>query len=228
MRAGIGARGPPAAYAILAAMTQMLLVRHATNDWVGSKRLAGRSPGVRLNARGRAEAAALAARLQDYRVDAIFASPLERTLETAAFLAAPKGLEPQPLEGVLEIDFGRWTGQSLEDLRKDPLWPGVMHQPSRTRFPEGETLREAQARAVEALESLCQAQPDSVLVVVSHADVIKAVLAHYSGVHLDLFQRLDVQPASVSVLRFTDQGPMVLAVNSFGPLPPPPERKAAG
>ncbi|MCB0216854.1 MAG: MSMEG_4193 family putative phosphomutase [Caldilineae bacterium] len=208
-------------------MTQLLLVRHATNDWVGSQRLAGRRPGVHLNARGRAEAAALAARLDGYPIAAVYASPLERTRETAAWLAAPRGLPVLPLEGVLEIDFGDWEGQALETLRKDPLWAGVQHAPSQTRFPGGETLAEAQTRALAALEGLRRAHPEGVIAVVSHADVIKAVVAHYSGVHIDLFQRFDVKPASVSVVRFTAERPMVLAVNALGPIPPPPEAPSA-
>ncbi len=202
-------------------MTHVLLIRHASNDWVG-ERLAGWTPGVRLNARGRAEAATLAARLAGQRIDAVFASPLERTLETAAYLAAPRGLSVQDLPGVGEVRFGQWTGQALAALRQDPLWQGVQRAPSNTRFPDGETLGEVQARALAAIESVRAAhpRPEAVVAVVSHADVIKTLVAHYAGVHLDLFQRFSVQPASVSVVRLTPEGPFVLAVNAGAELPP--------
>lgn len=217
-------------------MTQLLLIRHATNDWVG-KRLAGWTPGVHLNAHGRAEAATLTARLRDHPIDAIHASPLERTLETAAFLALPRGLTVLPLPDVGEVRFGAWTGQAIEDLRKDPLWAGVQHYPSVTRFPDGETLGEVQARAVAALGAVVDAageavgDREAVVAVVSHADVIKVVLAHYAGVHLDLFQRLDVAPASVSVVHLTVDGPRIAGINLGGPVPPPsraPTTAAAG
>lgn len=207
-------------------MTQLLLIRHATNDWVG-KRLAGWTPGVHLNAHGRAEAATLTARLRDHPIDAIHASPLERTLETAAFLALPRGLTVRPLPGVGEVRFGAWTGQAIDDLRKDPLWAGVQHYPSVTRFPDGETLAEVQARAVAAIEAAAADLPgpvgnrEAVVAVVSHADVIKVVLAHYAGVHLDLFQRLDVAPASVSIVQLGPGGPRIVGANLAGPVPPP-------
>jgi probable phosphomutase (TIGR03848 family) len=205
-------------------MTQVLLIRHASNDWVG-QRLAGWTPGVQLNARGRAEAAALAARLEGYRIDAVYASPLDRTRETAAFIAAPRGLDIHDLPDVGEVRFGTWTGQELATLRKDPLWSGVQHAPSHTRFPEGETLGEVQARALAAIETVRAAHPEdqAVVAVVSHADVIKTLVAHYAGVHLDLFQRFSISPASVSVVRFMPDGPRVLVVNATGDLPGPPD-----
>lgn len=210
-------------------MTQLLLIRHATNDWVGD-RLAGWTPGVCLNARGRAEAAALAARLEGYRIDAVYASPLERTHETADYLAAPRGITIHDLADVGEVRFGSWTGQRLDALRKDPLWTRIQHAPSITRFPGGESLGEVQDRAVAAVEAIRAAHPapEAVAAIVSHADVIKAIIAHYAGVHLDLFQRFSVAPASLSVVRFTEHGPRWLTIGATDAIPPPPEPAAAG
>jgi len=206
-------------------MTQLLLIRHAQNDWVG-QRLAGWTPGVHLNDAGRAEAAALADRLDGYRLDAVYASPLARAQETAALLAERRGLEVRPLYGIAEVNYGGWTGEVLETLRRDPLWPQVQFYPSATRFPDGETLGEVQARAVAALEAVRTAHPGGVVAAVSHADVIKAVVAHFVGTHLDLFQRLVVDTASVSVVRFTPFGPRLLALNETGRVPPAPEPEA--
>jgi len=205
-------------------MTQVLLIRHASNDWVGD-RLAGWTPGVCLNRRGHAEAAALAARLADHRLDAVYASPLERTLETAAYLAAPRGLRVEVLDDLGEVRFGTWTGQKLEALRRDPLWAAVQGMPSLTRFPGGETFAETQARAVSAVEGVRAAHgaPRAAVALVSHADVIKLLVAYYAGIHLDLFQRIEVSPASITIVRFTTSGPQVLAVNATSEVPRPPE-----
>lgn len=203
-------------------MTQLLLIRHAHNDWV-DHRLAGWTAAVHLNNRGRAEAGALAERLRDYRLDAVYASPLERAQETAAFLATPRSLSIVTLPGVGEVRFGEWTGRELKALRQEPLWPVVQHQPSRARFPGGESLAEAQARAVAAVEGVAESHPDGVVAVVSHGDIIKSLLAFYSGLHLDHFQRFAVGTASVSVVRITSGGPRVLLVNDTGSVPPPPE-----
>lgn len=203
-------------------MSRVLLVRHASNDWVGD-RLAGWTAGVHLNARGHAEAAALAARLAGERIDAVYASPLDRTQETAAYLAAPRGLAVQVDEGLGEVRFGDWTGRKLAELRQEALWSAVQSRPSVTRFPGGETLGEVQARAVAAVEAiLARHEAEAGLALVSHADVIKTLLAYYAGVHLDLFQRLDVAPASVSLLELGAEGPRVLVVNHGDALPARP------
>jgi probable phosphoglycerate mutase len=206
---------------------QLLLIRHARNDWVDG-RLAGRTPGVHLNEEGRAEAAALAARLAETRLDAIYASPLERAQETARFVAGPHELDVRPLPALGEIEFADWTGQHLKTLREDEStrWHGVQHHPSGTRFPGegGETLYEAQARAVAGIEGLKATHAaHEVVAVVSHADVIKAVVAHYAGVHLDLFQRLVVSTASLSIIRFAPDRPFLLLFNDTGAVPPAPK-----
>ena len=205
---------------------QLLLVRHATNDWVGD-RLAGWTPGVHLNDAGRAEAAVLAARLAAYPIDAVYASPLERAQETAAFLAAPHGLDVRTLDGIGEVRYGDWTGRSLKELQGDALWSGIQHHPSITRIPGGETMAEVQARAVAAIEGVRAAHPGGVVALVSHGDVVKAAVAHYVGAHLDVFQRLVVGTCSLSVLRFTRHGPRLLSFNDTGALPPPPRGPGA-
>lgn len=203
-------------------MTQLLLIRHGKTDWVGD-RLAGLTPGIPLNADGRAEAVALAARLSDTRVAAVYASPLDRTRETAEYVARPRGLDVAVLPGVGEVDFGAWTGCKLADLRKDPLWRTVQSRPSAMRFPDGERFIDAQARALAALDGVRVAHPWETVAVVSHADVIKAVVAHYAGTHFDLFQRIAIDTASVSVIHFTPEGASVVLVNDTGRMPAPPK-----
>ncbi len=208
-------------------MTQLLLIRHARNDWVGD-RLAGWTPGVHLNDEGRGEAEALARRLKDYTIDAVYSSPLERATETAAFLAKPRGLEVQVLPGIGEVRFGTWAGHKLKELAKEELWARAQVYPGGTRFPEGENLAEVQARALAALAGVLAAWPDGVVAAVSHGDVIKAVVAQYVGTHLDLFQRLVVSTASLTVVRFTPHGPRLLLFNDVGTIPRPPKLPSSG
>jgi len=205
---------------------QLMLVRHAQNDWVGD-RLAGWTPGVHLNEKGRQQAQVLGERLAHLPITAIYSSPLERAVETAQAIAAHHTLEVQILEGVGETRYGDWTGASLKELSKTELWPVVQVYPSGARFPGGESLRETQGRAVAALDALRDAhhQERDVVVVVSHADVVKAAVAHYVGLHLDLFQRLAISPASLSVIRFTRFGPRLLGLNDTGAVPEPPTKE---
>jgi probable phosphoglycerate mutase len=198
--------------------TTLILVRHALNDWVGDK-LAGWTPGVHLNDKGRAQAEALAQRLADQAVAAVYTSPLERALETARIIAAPYQLEVQLREGIGEVHYGEWTGQSLKDLAKQDAWRVVQFYPSGAAFPGGETIRAMQARAVAELDAIVAAHPSQTVVAVSHADVLKAALAHYTGLHLDLFQRLVVSPASLSVLSFTPMGPRLVCLNDTAHIP---------
>lgn len=198
--------------------TTLLLVRHALNDWVGDK-LAGWTPHVHLNDKGRAQAEALAQRLTQQPLAAVYASPLERAVETAQTIAAPHNLEVQIREGVGEVRYGEWTGQPLQELAKQDAWRVVQFYPSGARFPGGEAIREMQARAVEELDAIVAAHPSQTVLVVSHSDVIKATVAHYVGLHLDLFQRLVVSPASLSVLSFTPMGPRLVCLNDTAHLP---------
>ncbi len=174
-----------------ASVTLLLLIRHGSNDWVHG-RLAGWTPGVHLNDEGRRQAAALSARLAFLPIDAIYTSPLDRTVETAQAIAGPRGMPLRLVEGLGEVRYGEWQGAELKELYKHELWPGVQFYPS---------------------------------------DIIKLALAYYVGMHMDLFQRLEVSPCSVSALFFTRMGPRLLAYNDTGSLehlkPKPEEPKPA-
>ena len=199
-------------------MMNLLLIRHALNDWVGEK-LAGWTPDVHLNDEGRSQAAALAERLADVPLAAIYSSPLERTVETAQPLAEAHGLELQLRAGLGETRYGEWTGRSLKELQKEELWPVVQVYPAGARFPGGESLREVQARLVAELDTIRDAHPDETVAVVSHSDPIKLAVAHYVGLPLDLFQRLSISPASVTAFAFTRFGPRLVVMNHTDSLP---------
>jgi probable phosphomutase (TIGR03848 family) len=199
--------------------TYLLLIRHGENDWVGTDRLAGRTPDVHLNEKGRAQAEGLVQLLTKQPLDAIYSSPLERCLETAQPLATNRNLIVQPAPQLIEVDYGEWRGANLKELAKLPAWQMVQHYPSAFRFPQGETLREVQNRAVSEIERLRTQHINQVIAAFSHGDVIRTVLAHYLGVPLDLFQRIVISTASVSLLAFHQDVPSVLAVNSLAELP---------
>jgi len=194
--------------------TLILLVRHGQTPTTGTV-LPGRAPGLHLSERGRAQADAVAERLSGLPVHAIYSSPLERARETAEPAAARAGLTVSEDAGLLECDFGDWTGAALAGLTGLPEWQSVQHNPSAFRFPNGEGFSGMQARIVGTLDALRAAHPGSVVVCFSHADPIKAAVAHALGTHLDLFQRIMISPASVSAISYTDgQAPAVLTVNS--------------
>jgi len=195
--------------------TLVLLVRHGQTPTTG-KLLPGRAPGLHLSETGQAQAQGVAERLADTRIAAIYASPLERTRETAAPLAAALGMKVKIDKGLLEADIGDWTGQELKAVAKTPEWKIVHSYPSGFRFPGGESFVEMQARTVSALDRLRRAHPGETIVAVSHADTIKAAVAHALGTHLDLFQRIVISPCSVTAISYGDGGPMVLSVNSVG------------
>jgi probable phosphoglycerate mutase len=198
-------------------VTLLLLIRHGMNDWVHG-RLAGWTPGVHLNEQGQAQAHSLAERLAALPIDAVYSSPLERAIETAQPLAAARGLPLRIVEGVGEVRYGEWTGGELKELAKHELWPGVQFYPSGTRFPNGETLGEVQARAIAALDALRAQHPKQIIAVISHADLIKLVVAYYVGMHIDLFQRLVINPAALTAFGFGPMGPRLLAFNDTGSL----------
>jgi probable phosphomutase (TIGR03848 family)/uncharacterized repeat protein (TIGR03847 family) len=201
-------------------MTQILLIRHAVNDYVKTNRLAGWTPEVHLNDEGRAQAAALGARLAAVPIDAIYASPLERTVETAqAILEHHPDLKLQLLEAVGEVRYGDWTGEEIRKLAQRKLWRVIQINPSRATFPNGEAMRDVQIRAVNGIEKLIQQHPRQTVAVVSHSDVIKMILAHYLGMHLDQFQRIEISPASLSVVAMSSGRPAVLQVNESSYLP---------
>jgi probable phosphomutase (TIGR03848 family) len=195
-------------------MRLLLLLRHAVTEHTGA-RLSGWMPGLHLSEAGREQAEALAGRLAPLPLDAIYASPLERCQETAAPLAEAKGLKVETLDDLGEVRYGDWTGRALKELAKEPLWKVVQATPSAARFPAGESLFEMQARAVLAIERLREAHPSQTVAVCSHADVIKAITCHYLGMHLDLFQRLAVSPASVTALAF-GPAPFLVRLNDTG------------
>lgn len=209
-------------------MTTILLVRHGENDWVKKHRLAGWIEGIHLNENGRQQAAAAAERLAPLPVKAIYSSPVLRCQETADFIATTLDLPVHLLETVGEVRYGEWEGKKIKKLAKKKEWFTVQFFPSRMRFPGGDSLRGVQMRGVEAIETLAQSHDDQdIIVVVSHADLIKLVLAYYLGVHIDLFQRIIVSPASVSVLHLSGNGMVRIGrINDDGPLQAPPKPEA--
>jgi probable phosphomutase (TIGR03848 family) len=195
----------------------LLLIRHALTQATG-KRLSGRAPGIHLSDEGRKQAEELAGRLSAVPLAAVYASPLERCAETAEAIAFPRGLAVLTVPELTEVDYGRWTGRSMPRLVRTTLWTKVQQSPSSVTFPEGEGLIDTQRRSVAALEEIAGRHPRSVVGVVSHADVIRLVLAHYAGLHIDLFQRLIVSPASVSAVALGDRIPRIVRMNDTGGL----------
>lgn len=199
-------------------MARLLLIRHAPTPETG-RRLTGRLPGVSLGPEGEEVARTTAGLLAGVKLSAVYTSPITRTAETAAILAGPHGLTPIVEDGVQEVDFGAWQGRSLAQLRRLKLWRQVQMVPSQVRFPGGESFPEMQTRAVEACNRLATGK--KTIAIVSHSDVIKAILAHYLGQPLDMFQRIIIQPASISIVHLGAEGfPMVETVNSFAIVKP--------
>jgi probable phosphomutase (TIGR03848 family) len=196
--------------------TLVLLVRHGQTPTTG-QHLPGRAPGLHLSEEGQRQAELAAKRIAELpHVDAIYSSPLERARETAAPIAAARGLKVQIDKGLLECDFGQWTGGELKELMKKPEWSTVQRYPSGFRFPDGESFGEMQARMAACLERLRNRHPGGVLVAVSHADTIKAAVTQAMGAHLDLFQRTAISTCSITAIAYGTSGPMVLTVNSTG------------
>lgn len=156
--------------------------------------------------------------LSGTKLKAIYSSPIERTWETAQIIAQPQGLEPIAEEGLLEVDYGRWSGRTLRSLYRLKAWQTVQTTPSRMTFPEGESIADAQRRAVDTCEALAGRHGKDTIALVSHADIIKAILSHFLGQPLDLFQRIVVSPASVSAIDLPRQGlPTLLTMNGLAP-----------
>jgi probable phosphomutase (TIGR03848 family) len=201
-------------------VTLVLVVRHGLTAATGTA-LSGRTPGIPLDDRGRAQAAAVAERLAQVRLDAIISSPLERCAQTAAAIAARQSpaAEVTTENRLIEVGYGDWTGQSLRKLSREPLWRVVQAHPSAVRFPgpDGESLPDIQRRAVGAVRDWnARLGPKAVYLICSHADVIKAILADSLGLHLDLYQRIQVDPCSLSVIRYTPLRPFVERMNDTG------------
>jgi probable phosphomutase (TIGR03848 family) len=200
-------------------VTTVLLLRHGRTTANTGGVLAGWTPGVQLDETGLAQVAAVAARLAPVPLAAVVSSPLERCVQTATAVAEGRELELQTDERLGEARYGDWTGRPLKELVKEPLWKVVQQHPSAAVFPgpEGEGLAQTQVRAVAAVrEWNAKLGPDAVWLACSHGDVIKAVLADALGLHLDSFQRIVVDPASVSVITYTDTRPFVVRMNDTG------------
>ncbi|HAP78534.1 MAG TPA: phosphoglycerate mutase [Acidimicrobiaceae bacterium] len=198
------------------ASTLVLLVRHGQTPTTG-KLLPGRAPGLHLADAGVQQAQRAAERIAELpRVDAIYASPLERARETAAPIGKARGLKVQVDKGLLECDFGDWTGAELAKLMKLPEWNTVQRAPSTFTFPGGESFTAMQTRMVSAVDRLRAAHPGGVVVCVSHADPIKALVAHAMGTHIDLFQRIVISTCSITAIAYGHGAPVVLTVNSTG------------
>lgn len=205
---GRSPKGPPA--------TTVVFVRHGRTPTTGSV-LPGRAKGLDLSDEGRAQADHAARRVATLgEVAAVYASPLERTRQTAKPIAAAVGHRVRTAKGLLECDFGEWTGRELRELMKLPEWQTVQRSPSTFRFPGGESFVEMQARIGAEVERLVAAHRGERIVCVSHADPIKAIVAQAQGVHLDLFQRIVISPCSLTPIVFAAGGPVVLATNSTG------------
>ncbi|MEY2444715.1 MAG: hypothetical protein QOC57_338 [Ilumatobacteraceae bacterium] len=196
--------------------TLFLLVRHGQTPTTG-KVLPGRAPGLHLADVGREQAQAAADRISALgRVDAVYSSPLERARETAAPIGKARGLRVNVDKGLLECDFGEWTGAELKKLMKLPEWNSVQRAPSTFRFPGGESFTEMQGRMIGTIDRLRTAHDGGVIVCVSHADTIKAAVSHAMGTHIDMFQRIVISPCSITAIAYSAGGPVVLTVNSTG------------
>ena len=220
-------------------MTTVLLIRHGRTSANTAGVLAGRTPGVELDTVGHTQVDALGQRLAGVPLRAIVSSPLRRCRQTAQAAAAALS-DPIAVsvdQGLVECGYGEWTGRTLKELSKEKLWSTVQAQPSAVRFPGGESMTEMSARAVGAVRAwdtklTGEHGADAVWAAVSHGDVIKAILADALGIHLDGFQRILVDPASVSVIRYTEHRPYVVTMNSIngdlGPMFRTPEKKTRG
>lgn len=202
-------------------MPTLLLVRHGRTTANAGGILAGRARGVRLDAVGRDQAARAAERVAGVPLARVVTSPLERCRQTARALVLHQGEAPESVveRGITECDYGQWQGRALKDLAAEPLWSVVQTQPSAAAFPGGESLAAMQSRSVAAIRQhdadvAARYGADAVWAAVSHGDVIKSVLADALGMHLDLFQRIVVGPASVSIVRYGPHRPDVIATNS--------------
>lgn len=196
--------------------TTVLLVRHGSTPTTGNV-LPGRAPGLHLGDLGRAQAEVVADRIATLSsVEAVYASPLERARETAAPIAKACGLRVRREQGLVECDFGDWTGRQIATLARRNDWQTVQRSPSTFTFPGGESFAGMQLRMTEAITRLCAAHPGGLIVAVSHADTIKAAAAAALGTPLDLFQRIVISPCSITAISYSPTGPTVLTVNSTG------------
>ncbi|MDQ3278349.1 MAG: histidine phosphatase family protein [Bacteroidota bacterium] len=198
-------------------MTKLLLIRHATTAMVG-KKIAGRIKGVRLSEEGYAQATHLAERLQKVTIAAVYSSPLERAIETATPIAEQLQLPVTELPELIELDFGEWTGAEIDALKSDRQFQLFNTFRSSTKVPGGEWMSAAQTRMVNCLQQLCSKHPAQTVAVVGHSDLIKAAIAHYAGIHLDLFHRIEISPASLSIVDVFPETARISLLNHTGEL----------
>ena len=208
-------------------MPLLLLIRHGENDFVKTGKMAGHTPGVHLNERGKEQAAELGETLKDVPLAAIYSSPLERAIETAEPIAQGRELQIQIRPALIESNIGAWQGSEIKNVRKLPEWKMVQNQPSRFRFPDGESFQEMQTRLVNEIESIAKAhQPEDIVALVFHSDPIKLVVAYYLGMPLDNFQRISIDTASVTMLYVSPGGVSLVKQNLRTPFKfPLPEKR---
>lgn len=206
-------------------MTTFIFVRHATNDWVKKGRLPGWMRGIHLNEEGHKQAQATAERLKPVKLDAIYASHLERARETAQYIAAGRKLDVIVRPNLADLKTGDWTGRSVKQAARTRLWKDIQLRPTHTRMPGGESFSEMQGRLVNELEKIRAAHPKGAVVVVSHADAIKTIVAHYLKLDLDHFQRIIISPASITIVQADQHMARLLRLNDSGPLPATPAKK---
>ncbi len=201
-------------------MTVVLLIRHATNDYVTQGRLAGWTPGIHINAKGQREADALAKRLNDVPIAAVYSSPLERAVDTAQAIAICQKLEVQVRQDLGEFRIGEWTGKLIKELEGSDTWKRLQSSPVGLKLPGGESIDQVQKRMVETIDSIVRTHPNQVVAIVSHADPLKAAIAHYLRMDLNYFQSIIINPASVTVFFFDEQlHPAIFRLNDTGKLP---------
>jgi probable phosphomutase (TIGR03848 family) len=196
-------------------MATLILIRHGMTD-VAGKQLSGWSPGIFLNDQGRAEVASLGQALESEPIRAVYSSPLERTIETARAIAAPHSLEVETRERVGEVRYGDWTGRWIKDIQGDPDWRHWNEHRAEARAPNGESMLEIQARVVDELLTIAACHGSETVAVVSHGDPIRAAIAYFLGVPLDLFLRIEIDPASMTKIQVESWGVRVLYVNRTG------------
>ena len=198
-------------------MTRFLLIRHGNTDAVG-KRLAGRTKGVHLNEEGKEQVQKLSARLKGLPISALYSSSLERALETAEPISRLLNQRIIVNDDFLELDFGDWTNKMIEEVKNDPQFNRFNIFRSSARIPGGELMPEAQLRIINGMQKLCGQHEGETIAIVSHGDIIKAAITYYAGIHLDLFQRIEISPASVSIVEVFDDTARILVVNDTGQL----------
>jgi probable phosphomutase (TIGR03848 family) len=209
-------------------MTTLILVRHATNDWVKKGRLPGWTKGIHLNAEGQKQAEAVAERLKALKLDGVYASHLERARETAAYIVANRRLNVVVRQNLADLKTGDWTGRSVKQAARTKLWKAIQQHPTHARMPGGESFSEMQGRLIAELERIRAEHPKGVVAVVSHADAIKSVVAHYLRLDLDQFQRIVISPASLTIIHVEDGMARLMRLNDSGPLQPISKRRHAG